>query len=319
MPRTRPTSTTTCVSPAWPRRSAGRQRSRPTTSVLSLDDTIADRLPDLPAAWGGHPSSVVEPRAGFPTSRNPRRSSRRSRPRWRRRCRRLTCWLRRRRATELPPHAAVPLLQLRQHHRRIDDRGGDGESRTRTCFAQEVLEPLGLDDTSLPAGTELPEPYMHGYRLNEEASRWMRATSPLLVGVGVWRDRVDSGRPERLHPRLRRRRPVRRRCARTAGPFIPGGLSDPNGPGDGSASMALFRYQTECGTVYGHSGNIFGYRQPPSPPDGRRSVTSSISLQRTQKNEGQDFSVQAQVRLGRRPSAPPSSDQRLRSVRRNRP
>ena len=81
--------------------------------------------------------------------------------------------------------------------------------------------------------------------------------------------------------------------------FIPGGESDPNGPGDNSASMALFRYRTECGTVYGHTGNLFGYTQfVVASPDGRRSVTASISLQRTQRNEGQAASVfGAQQRL----------------------
>jgi D-alanyl-D-alanine carboxypeptidase len=44
--------------------------------------------------------------------------------------------------------------------------------------------------------------------------------------------------------------------------------------------------------VYGHTGNIFGYTQfIVASPDGERSVTASISLQRTQKNEGQAAGV----------------------------
>jgi len=74
--------------------------------------------------------------------------------------------------------------------------------------------------------------------------------------------------------------------------FIPGGASEPNGPGDNSATMSLFRYQTECGTVYSHSGNTFGYTQyAVASPDGRRSATVSISLQRTQKDTGQKLDV----------------------------
>ena len=42
-----------------------------------------------------------------------------------------------------------------------------GQSYT-DVLTEEVLEPLGLDDTSLPTGTELPEPYIHGYQLDEE-------------------------------------------------------------------------------------------------------------------------------------------------------
>jgi len=36
--------------------------------------------------------------------------------------------------------------------------------------------------------------------------------------------------------------------------FIPGGSSDPPGPGNNSAGLAIFRYETRCGTVYGHTG-----------------------------------------------------------------
>ena len=64
--------------------------------------------------------------------------------------------------------------------------------------------------------------------------------------------------------------------------FIPGGESGPPGPGDNSASMALFRYQTPCGTVYGHTGNTFGYTQfMVASSDGTRSATVSMNLQRT--------------------------------------
>ena len=56
--------------------------------------------------------------------------------------------------------------------------------------------------------------------------------------------------------------------------------------------MALFRYDTDCGTVFGHTGNFFGYTQfAAASPDGERSATASISLQRTQDNEDQAASV----------------------------
>jgi D-alanyl-D-alanine carboxypeptidase len=270
--------------------------------VLSLDDTIADRLPDLPAAWGevtlrqllNHTSGLpdfTESEAFFEE---------------------VTASL----EEAVPPVdmlafvAEEPLnfppgTQYRYSNSDNITVGLMIEAATGQSYedvlAQEVLEPLGLDDTSLPAGTELPEPYMHGYRLNEEgqpvdesnvaAAGWAWASGGIVSTPADLNDFIrgyvggelfgDDVREEQQDL------------------FIPGGLSDPNGPGDGSASMALFRYQTECGTVYGHSGNIFGYTQfAVASPDGRRSVTSSISLQRTQKNEGQDFSVyEAQVRL----------------------
>jgi D-alanyl-D-alanine carboxypeptidase len=44
------------------------------------------------------------------------------------------------------------------------------------------------------------------------------------------------------------------------------------GPGTNSAGLAIFRYQTRCGTVYGHTGNFPGYVQwpPPRPMVGDR-------------------------------------------------
>ena len=62
--------------------------------------------------------------------------------------------------------------------------------------------------------------------------------------------------------------------------FRQGGGSDPPGPGHNAAGLALFRYRTRCGTVYGHTGNIPGYTDfLASSPDGRRSVTVQASTQ----------------------------------------
>ncbi len=63
---------------------------------------------------------------------------------------------------------------------------------------------------------------------------------------------------------------------------IEGGSSEPPGPGKNSAGLAIFRYETRCGTVWGHTGNIFGYTQfAAASEDGRRSVTVSINAQHT--------------------------------------
>jgi D-alanyl-D-alanine carboxypeptidase len=59
---------------------------------------------------------------------------------------------------------------------------------------------------------------------------------------------------------------------------IEGGHSDPPGPGQNSAGLGVFRYETRCGTVWGHTGNIAGYTQfMAASPDGKRSATVSIS------------------------------------------
>ena len=39
------------------------------------------------------------------------------------------------------------------------------------------------------------------------------------------------------------------------------GSSEPPGPGTNAAGLAIFRYRTRCGTMYGHTGNFLGYTQ----------------------------------------------------------
>lgn len=61
-----------------------------------------------------------------------------------------------------------------------------------------------------------------------------------------------------------------------------GGSSEPPGPGQNSAGLGIFRYETRCGTVWGHTGNIPGYTQfMAASPGGRRSATVSINSQIT--------------------------------------
>jgi D-alanyl-D-alanine carboxypeptidase len=60
------------------------------------------------------------------------------------------------------------------------------------------------------------------------------------------------------------------------------GHSEPPGPGRNAAGLAIFRYETRCGTVYGHTGNTSGYTQfVAATGDGSRSATVSINAQIT--------------------------------------
>lgn len=162
-------------------------------------------------------------------------------------------------------------------------------------LAERVFEPLELEDTSLPAGTELPEPVLHGYALGDDGQ--LEDQSNLVAAGYPWASGGIVSTPADLNDFIRSYvggdelfgDEVR---AEQQDLFIPAGVSAPAGPGDNSASMALFRYQAECGTVYGHTGNFFGYTQfAVASSDGQRSVTASISLMRNQLNEGQAASV----------------------------
>ena len=60
------------------------------------------------------------------------------------------------------------------------------------------------------------------------------------------------------------------------------GSSEPTGPGQNSAGLAIFRYQTKYGTVYGHTGNTLGYTQfIAATADGSRSAVVSVNAQIT--------------------------------------
>jgi D-alanyl-D-alanine carboxypeptidase len=61
-----------------------------------------------------------------------------------------------------------------------------------------------------------------------------------------------------------------------------GGGSEPPGPGKNSAGLGVFRYETKCGTVWGHTGNTAGYTQfMAASSNGKRSATVSINAQIT--------------------------------------
>jgi D-alanyl-D-alanine carboxypeptidase len=58
------------------------------------------------------------------------------------------------------------------------------------------------------------------------------------------------------------------------------GSSSPPGPGVNAAGMALFRYRTRCGTVFGHTGSFPGYRIfAASTADGRNSIAYVVNAQ----------------------------------------
>ncbi len=148
-------------------------------------------------------------------------------------------------------------------------------------LADQVLRPAGLSATSLPGGADLPAPYVHGYDVSEQppgdvsrsvAAGWAWASGGVVstpadlarfIGEDVRGAFTDA---RTRHEQLR---------------FRPGS-SEPPGPGENSAGLGLFRYETRCGTVYGHTGNTTGYTQfAAATRDGRRTVTVSVNAQIT--------------------------------------
>ncbi|MER5963569.1 serine hydrolase domain-containing protein [Streptomyces sp. NPDC002057] len=159
-----------------------------------------------------------------------------------------------------------------------------------------VYRPLDLRQTSLPQGYRLPRPYLHGYDVTPPAPP--EDISEVLSASGVWASGGIVSTPKDLNAFVRAWAGGRgflseetRRQQRT---FIPGAASEPAGPGVNAGGLAIFRYTTRCGTVYGHTGNFPGYTQlAVGTADGKRSLTFSIN---TQTSKGLKPELLAKVR-----------------------
>ena len=161
----------------------------------------------------------------------------------------------------------------------VEEATGDAyEAQLR----KRVYRPLGLKSTSLPVGPELQKPYIHGYDLSEQPPE---DVSEQIAAGWSWASGGVVSTPADLNAFIRGYvggelfdREVRRQQREV----FEGGGSEPPGPGKNSAGLAVFRYETGCGTVWGHTGNTAGYTQfMASSPNGRRSVVVSINAQIT--------------------------------------
>jgi D-alanyl-D-alanine carboxypeptidase len=131
----------------------------------------------------------------------------------------------------------------------------------RALLRALVYRPAGLRATSLPSGFRLPRPYLHGYALApgqpaQDVSEALTASAAWASG-GMVSTPADASRFIRayLAPRFFSR------AVQAAQLRFVAGSSGPPGPGVNAAGLAVFRYRTRCGTVYGHTGNFPGYTQ----------------------------------------------------------
>jgi D-alanyl-D-alanine carboxypeptidase len=143
-----------------------------------------------------------------------------------------------------------------------------------------VFSRARMSQTSFPTGQiALPAPFIHGYDVDPGTAPVDVTT--LLNPSGAWASGAVVSTPSDLGAFIR---------AELAGRFFGpaqrrqqfrfrAGSSDPPGPGTNSAGLALFRYRTPCGSVYGHTGSFPGYTQwVAATSDGRRSVTASLNI-----------------------------------------
>ncbi|HSI80596.1 MAG TPA: serine hydrolase domain-containing protein [Solirubrobacterales bacterium] len=249
--------------------------------VLSLDDTIGDLLPDLPTDW--HPVTLEQLLAH--TSRLPDYTGSQG----------LVDGI------TASPVIAPPPRELLGYVAEDGLVPGDGyiysnsdniaigliveaalgASYERSIRAK-VAAPLRLRRTAMGVGALLPRPFIHGYErvgaggLEDQSQQigwggWAWASGGIVSTPGNLNRFVRAYAGGELFLGQARRRQYR---------FIPGAESHPPGPGANAGGLALFRYRTRCGTVFGHTGSIPGYTQLiASTRNGRRSLTFTVTRQ----------------------------------------
>jgi len=165
----------------------------------------------------------------------------------------------------------------------------DGTSYEQSLQAR-VYTPFGLTNTSLPVGVEMPTPFTHGYQpdppnADEDVSEVIAAGWSWASG-GVVSSPKDANLFARNYASGKETDAATKKLQFTFRP----GKSEPPGPGTNSAGLGIFRYQTSCGTVYGHTGNTPGYTQfIASTSDGTRSAVVSINGQMTPERNPKIF------------------------------
>ena len=146
---------------------------------------------------------------------------------------------------------------------------------------QRVYRPLELRQTSLPSGTRCRRGTSTATTSRPGSHPRTSRPRSALGDLGLGRNRLDAAGRQPVHPR------VRWGATSSTAHFSASSSTssrrrraDPKGPGENAAGLAVFRYRTECGTVFGHTGNIPGYTQfMAATKDGRNSVVVSATEQ----------------------------------------
>lgn len=147
-----------------------------------------------------------------------------------------------------------------------------------SLLRSEIFKPLGMSDSSLPRTVAMPRPFMHGYDVEPE--KRPEDVSELINPAGAWASGGIVSSPADLARFVRAYVPgILSASRRLTGAFRPG-ASSPPGPGRNLAGLGIFRYETRCGDIYGHTGSFPGYRLfVAGDATGRRSVVFVVNSQ----------------------------------------
>lgn len=248
---------------------------------LGLDDSIGQRLSGMPAAWSAVTvRQMLNHTSGLPdyTQSNGFVEQAQKKPHGYVSPQTIVSWVAK------DPLEFTPGSKYEYSNTDNIVVGLIAEAVTGGSYTQALEEivfgPTGLRQTSLPTKAALPNPYIHGYQVapGEKPADVSTALSP----SGAWASGGIVSTPANLNTFIRSYLGLKyfdKAQQEQQMRWFVGGESSPPGPGKNSAGLALFRYQSKCGTVYGHTGNFPGYTQwAAATADGSRSVTTSLNI-----------------------------------------
>jgi D-alanyl-D-alanine carboxypeptidase len=248
---------------------------------LGLDDTIGQRAPELPAAWAGvtvrqmlnhtsglpdytHTQAAIDQAVNDPKGFVPPAQ--------------IIEWVREE-PLEFTPGSRYAYSNTDNIVVALIAEAVSGKPYQQ-LLSEAVFKPAGLRETSFPSVTALPRPFLHGYVV--QRGQKPEDVSTALSPSAAWASGAVVSTPADLNAFIRGdlgRRFFGASQQREQLRFVPGGTSDPPGPGRNAAGLGIFRYRTRCGTVYGHTGSFPGYAQfAAATADGRRAVTTSLNI-----------------------------------------
>jgi D-alanyl-D-alanine carboxypeptidase len=248
--------------------------------LFTLDDTIAQHLPDLPAAWSDVTiRQALNHTSGLPDYLQSKGIAEHMAvdPRGYVHPTKIIDWVR-----EEPLNFA-PGSQYAYSNTDNIVVGLISEAVTgksyETLLQEIVFDPAGLSHTSFPTrDISLPSPYIHGYVI-EPGSEPKDVTTSISPS-GAWASGAIVSTSSDLGAFIRADLGLKFFGATQQlqqMEFIEGN-SGPPGPGVNESGLGLYRYTTPCGVVYGHTGNFRGYTLwAASTADGTRSVTTALN------------------------------------------
>lgn len=247
--------------------------------LLGLDDTIAQRLPNPPAAWatvtvremlnhtGGLPDYTKSQGFHDQFTNDPEGYVSPAT---------VLGWVRSK-GLDFPPGSKWEYSNTDNIVLGLIAEAVTGESYG-TLLKRIVLGPAELRQTTFPTTIALPTPFIHGYAYSDGKPR---DVSTSLNPSAAWASGAIVSTPADLNRFVREYLGLRffGSSQQHAQMQFVAGRSSPAGPGVNSAGLAIFRYRTRCGTVYGHTGNFPGYTQfAAATRNGKRGVTVSLNI-----------------------------------------